>query len=54
MGLTRETRRTRRPIAAQKLWILKVFGFRYSRSRDAYVLRVVGNRVGPVFRVGQR
>ena len=26
------------------LWPL----FRYSQSRDAYILRLVGNRVGPV------
>jgi hypothetical protein len=25
-------------------------GFRYDEGRDAYVLRVVGNRVGPVLR----
>jgi len=27
---------------------------RYSASRDAYVLRVVGRRVGPVLRVDRR
>ena len=25
-------------------------GFRYDRSRDAYILRGIGNRVGPVLR----
>jgi hypothetical protein len=28
--------------------------FRYSVSRDAFVLRVVGNSVGPVLRVDRR
>jgi hypothetical protein len=28
--------------------------FRYSYSRDAYVLRVVGSRVGPVLRAERR
>jgi hypothetical protein len=28
--------------------------FRYSRTRDAYVLRGVGNRVGPVLRTRGR
>ena len=28
----------------------KVVGFRYDQVRDAYVLRVVGNRFGPVLR----
>jgi hypothetical protein len=27
-----------------------VFGFRYDESRDAHVLRLVGNRFGPVLR----
>jgi hypothetical protein len=31
--------------------MLKLLGFRYSPGRDAYVLRVVGNRFGPVFKV---
>jgi hypothetical protein len=28
--------------------------FRYSYSRDAYILRVVGGRVGPVLRAERR
>ena len=28
--------------------------FRYSAVRDAYVLRVVGRRIGPVLRVDRR
>jgi hypothetical protein len=28
--------------------------FRYSRSRDAFVLRVIGSYVGPVLRVDRR
>jgi hypothetical protein len=27
-----------------------VFGFRYDENRDAHVLRLVGNRFGPVLR----
>jgi len=27
-----------------------VFGFRYDENRDAHVLRLVGNQVGPVLR----
>jgi hypothetical protein len=30
---------------------LKLVGFRYSTTRDAYVLRVVGRRFGPVYQV---
>jgi len=29
--------------------VLPLLGFRYSRKRDAYVLRGVGRRVGPAF-----
>jgi hypothetical protein len=28
--------------------------FRYSSTRDAYVLRAIGNRAGPVLRVDRR
>jgi hypothetical protein len=31
--------------------VLKLVGFRYSAGRDAYVLRLLGNRFGPVFQV---
>ncbi len=30
----------------------KVLGFRYDANREAYVLRLVGNRFGPVIRSG--
>ncbi len=29
--------------------MLRACGFRYSGTRDAYVLRIVGRRLGPVF-----
>jgi hypothetical protein len=29
-----------------------MFGFRYDRGRDAYVLRLIGGHVGPVLRTG--
>jgi hypothetical protein len=35
------------------VWTLKLLGFRYSTSRDAYVLRVIGNQHGPVYQVQQ-
>jgi hypothetical protein len=33
-------------------WVLTVLWpmFRYSRSRDAHVLRIIGRQVGPVLR----
>ena len=42
--------RPRREISKPTLTLLRPF-FRYSISRDAYVLRGVGNRVGPVLRL---
>jgi hypothetical protein len=39
--------RPRRTVNPSLLWLLSPF-FRYSRGRDAYVLRFVGNHVGPV------
>ena len=30
--------------------LLRFLGFRYSMSRDAYILRLVGGRFGPVLR----
>jgi len=49
----RVVRRPRRYVAPQ--W-LKLLGpmLRYSGSRDAFVLRAVGNRVGPVLRQDRR
>ena len=32
------------------LRLTKLFGFRYDQNRDAHVLRLVGNRFGPVLR----
>jgi hypothetical protein len=49
----RTTRRPRRYIAEQLL-VLMTPAFRYSRSRDAWVLRVVGSKTGPVLRIDRR
>jgi hypothetical protein len=49
--MARQKPRRRRTISARRVWMLKVVGFRHSLGRDAYVLRVVGNRFGPVFKV---
>lgn len=43
--------RPRRMISSKSIWLLKMLGFRYSSSRDAYVLRMVGNQFGPVYKV---
>jgi hypothetical protein len=40
--------RPRREVAPVITRVLPLLGFRYSRARDAYVLRGVGRRVGPV------
>jgi hypothetical protein len=45
--------RTRRYVARQWLTLLKPL-FRYSYSRDAYVLRGVGRSMGPVLRADRR
>jgi hypothetical protein len=45
----RETPRNRRQVRTTTLTLLRPL-FRYSAGRDAYVLRVVGNRFGPVLR----
>jgi hypothetical protein len=42
--------RPRREISPAKLAWLDPF-VRYSASRDAYVLRIVGRHIGPVFRM---
>jgi hypothetical protein len=49
----RVVRRPRRYVSPH--W-LRLFGplLRYSGSRDAYVLRAVGNRMGPVLRQDRR
>lgn len=45
----RESARPRREINRRVILVVKPF-FRYSLGRDAYVLRGVGNRIGPVLR----
>jgi len=49
----RSERRTRRYV--QRHWLTLLWPvMRYSNSRNAYVLRGVGRRVGPVLRVERR
>jgi hypothetical protein len=45
--------RTRRYVAKHWLLLLRP-AFRYSYGRDAYVLRGVGGRIGPVLREDRR
>jgi len=49
----RTVRRPRRYIDASWLTMLRPV-VRYSRSRDAYILRGVGAKLGPVLRVDRR
>lgn len=49
----RKAHRPRRYVARHWLMLMAP-AFRYSRSRDAYVLRGVGNRLGPVLRADRR
>ncbi len=49
----RTVRRPRKYIAAPWLTLLRPF-LRYSRSRDAYILRVIGGTRGPVLRHDRR
>jgi hypothetical protein len=49
----RTARRPRRYIAPSLFVILRP-AFRYSRSRDAFVLRGLGSSIGPVMRVDRR
>lgn len=46
----RNTQRDRKLIKPRTLAVLRPL-FRYSAGRDAYVLRIVGNRFGPVLEV---
>jgi len=46
----RETPRPRHLVGKRTIRLVRPF-FRYSRVRDAYVLRVVGRRHGPVLRL---
>lgn len=50
--MPRDTHRPRKPVSARWARLLPFVGFRYSATRDAYVLRVVGNRIGPVYQIG--
>ncbi len=52
--MTRTEPRVRREVSARTIRVLKMLGFRYSIGRNAYVLRVIGNRVGPVYRERER
>jgi hypothetical protein len=45
--------RTRRYVPPRWLTLVRPI-FRYSRSRDAFVLRGVGRSIGPVLRVDRR
>ncbi len=53
MRAVRTVKRPRRYVARHWLLLMRPF-LRYSASRDAYVLRVVGRRVGPVLRANRR
>jgi hypothetical protein len=46
----RDSQRDRRRIRPATIAVLRPL-FRYSAGRDAYVLRIVGNRFGPVLEV---
>ena len=49
----RNTQRPRRYVNSRVLTLLFPF-VRYSLTRDAYVLRLVGQRTGPVLRANRR
>jgi hypothetical protein len=49
----RTVKRPRRYVARHWLMLMRPF-LRYSASRDAYLLRGVGRRVGPVLRIDRR
>jgi len=49
----RTVRRPRRYVAGHWLALMRPL-LRYSHSRDAYILRLVGSRRGPVLRVDRR
>lgn len=49
----RTVRRPRRYIAGHWLVLLRPV-FRHSSSRDAYILRLIGSRRGPVLRADRR
>jgi hypothetical protein len=39
-------------VGSAALRVARICGFRYDEGRDAYILWLVGNRVGPVLRSG--
>jgi hypothetical protein len=49
----RTTKRTRRYVPGHWLTLMRPL-LRYSATRDAYVLRVIGRRTGPVLRLDRR
>ncbi len=49
----RTTVRPRRYLGRHWLWLLRPV-LRYSATRDAFVLRLVGNSTGPVLRLDRR
>jgi hypothetical protein len=50
--MARHSPRTRHPISPRRARLIRLTGgFRYSLGRDAYVLRFVGNRFGPVYKI---
>ena len=51
--MTHKVKRPRRYVARHWLLLARPL-FRYSAVRDAYVLRVVGRRIGPVLRENRR
>jgi hypothetical protein len=42
--------RPRHEVGSTTIALLRLAGFRYSPMRDGWILRAVGERVGPVFR----
>jgi hypothetical protein len=52
--MPRDQHRRRRPISVRRARLLTLAGFRYSTTRDAYVLRGIGNHVGPVYQIVTR
>jgi hypothetical protein len=48
--MARNTPRRRHFVSHRRISLIRP-GFRYSPGRDAYVLRFVGNRFGPVYKL---
>jgi hypothetical protein len=50
--MARHSPRPRRLVSLRRARLIRMTGgFRYSLGRDAYVLRFVGNRFGPVYKI---